>query len=211
MQQLPQGLERIPQSNFLANADPKGPYQFTSRLIDESPQFGERVSPIPSTPGEDLRYRGGHTIPHLQFVNLYVGGDEAWASGDMKHIDSAISAAMSDQHLNNVMMQYFKNEPITSTELASHPLTGYRPKVMTQADVEYCLQFLASQGYLDGYKLSSTVFNFLLPSGTVLTDDSERKGTSLAMHTVDGFTAGRDWQVTRLAQKMAVTGMHNYP
>ncbi|MEI7700785.1 MAG: hypothetical protein WCK86_13390 [Planctomycetia bacterium] len=201
MQAPVRGLERIPRSLPMTKPVRGRSYQFTSQLVDETPQFGERVSPIPATPSEDLRYRGGHTIPHLQFVNLYVGGDEAWEAADVKRIDTAISAAMSDQHLNNVMMQYFKNEPITSTALPSHPLTGYRPKVMTQADVEYCLQFLASQGYLDGYSLSTTVFNFLLPSGTVLTDDSERKGTSLAIQTGNGFSVGQDWQVTRLPQE----------
>lgn len=146
-------------------------------LPGKEPSFGERVSGLPSTPAEDLHYRGGHLIPHLQFVNLYVGGDDAWSRSDIEAIDHAIGAAMSDRNLNHVMMQYFKNEPITSVALPSHPLTGYRPKTMSQGDVEYCLEYLASQGYLNGYDLSATVFNFLLPQGTVLTDDSARQGT----------------------------------
>ncbi|MFO0975976.1 MAG: hypothetical protein U0996_06230 [Planctomycetaceae bacterium] len=149
----------------------------TAGLPGRRPSFGERVSDLPATPSEDLHYRGGHTIPHLQFVNLYVGGDDAWSKSDVESIDRAISAAMSDRNLNNVMMQYFNNQPITSQALPSHPLTGYRPKTMTQGDVEYCLEYLASKGYLQGYDLSSTVFNFLLPSGTVLTDDATRQGT----------------------------------
>lgn len=66
---------------------------------------------------------------------------------------------------------------MTSEALPSHPLTGYRPKTMSQADVEYCLEYLVSLGYFNGYDLSSTVFNFLLPQGTVLTDDTGRRGT----------------------------------
>ena len=144
------------------------------------PSFGERVSGVAATPAEDLKYRGGRTIPDLKFVNLYIGGDDCWSQADIQHIDAAISAAMSDRHLNNVMMQYFNNRAITSQALPSHPLIGYRPARMTQGDVEHCLTYLLRKGYLQGYDLSSTIFNFLLPRGTVLTDDTVLNGTAAA-------------------------------
>ncbi len=149
-------------------------------LPGREPSFAARVSGVPSTPSEDLRYRGGHTIPHLQFVNLYVGGDDAWQKSDIESIDNAIAAAMSDRNLNNVMIQYFQNQPITSTALPSHPLTGYRPKKISQGDVEFGVAYLYDKGYLQGYDFTSTVFNFLLPSGTILTDDTFRTGTIAA-------------------------------
>ena len=93
-------------------------------LPGRMPSFGERVPGVQSTPAEDLKFRGGHTIADLQFVNLYVGGDESWSKSDIQQIDSAIAAAMADRNLNNVMMQYFNNRPITSVALPSHPLTG---------------------------------------------------------------------------------------
>jgi len=141
------------------------------------PDPAERVSGAPSTPSEDLKYRGGRTIQHLSFVNLYVGGNSAWQKSDIESIDRAIGAAMADRHLNNVMRQYFNNEEITGIELPSHPLIGYTPSVMSQGDVEYCLSYLYDQGYLAQYDLSSTVFNFLLPPGTVLNDESGRRAT----------------------------------
>ena len=141
------------------------------------PDGADRVGGAPSTPSEDLKYRGGRTIQYLSFVNLYVGGNSAWQKSDIESIDRAISAAMADKNLNNVMRQYFNNEEITGTELPSHPLVGYTPKVMTQGDVEYCLSYLYDQGYLKQYDLSSTVFNFLLPPGTVLNDEASRQST----------------------------------
>jgi len=141
------------------------------------PNSAERVGSAPSTPSEDLKYRGGRTIQNLSFVNLYVGGNSAWQKSDIESIDHAISAAMADRNLNNVMRQYFNNAEITGTELPSHPLVGYTPSVMTQGDVEYCLSYLYDQGYLAQYDLSSTVFNFLLPPGTVLNDEAGRSST----------------------------------
>lgn len=151
----------------------------TAGLPGKMPSFGERVPGVQATPAEDLRFRGGHTIPDLKFVNLYVGGDDCWSKSDIRQIDSAIAAAMSDRNLNNVMMQYFNNRPITSVALPSHPLTGYRPPTMTQGDVERCVEYLYRRGFLQGYDLSSTVFNFLLPRGTVLTDDTGLSATAM--------------------------------
>jgi len=74
--------------------------------------------------------------------------------------------------LNNVMMQYFNNEPITSTFAPSHTLPGARPSQFSQGDVEQLVKSLFLQGALAGFDFSSTVFNFLLPSGTVLTTDT---------------------------------------
>ncbi|MEZ6121600.1 MAG: hypothetical protein R3C49_00335 [Planctomycetaceae bacterium] len=161
-------------------------------LPTAEPSFGDRITGFTSSPAEDLKYRGGRTIPHLHFVNLYVGGDDAWSKNDILQIDRAIAAAMSDRNLNNVMMQYFQNQPITSTAHVSHPLVGYRPSKMSQGDVEYCLAYLYDNGFLTDFDLSSTVFNFLLPSGTVLTDDSSRMGTMSATERSASWRSRRD-------------------
>ena len=80
---------------------------------------------------------------------------------------------MADNNLNNVMMQYFKNKPITTTFKPSHILSGVRPSQFSQGDVEQLVKSLFLQGALAGFDLSSTVFNFMLPSGTVLTTDTD--------------------------------------
>jgi hypothetical protein len=123
------------------------------------------------SPKEDLIFRGGKTIAKLSFANFYVAGQTAWNAGDVQNIDRALAAAMSDQRLNNVMMQYFKNQPITSKLASSVKLAGDPPAVFSQGDVEALVQTLNSRDMLSGFDLTSTVVSVLLPPGTVLTTD----------------------------------------
>lgn len=120
---------------------------------------------------ERLKYHGGRLIRDLYYVNLYVSGDTEWARADVEQIDSRLSAAMQDQHLNNVLLQYFENQPIRSTPLPSHPLVGYVPQSVTRGDIQNMLAWLHRQGFLESFDLQNTVFNLLLPSGTILTVD----------------------------------------
>jgi hypothetical protein len=124
------------------------------------------------SPKQDLIFHGGRTIENLSFVNFYVAGQTAWDPGDIQNIDKALAAAMSDKNLNNVMMQYFQNKPITSKLAGSERLTGDAPSVFSQGDTEALVQTLNSQGLLSGLDLTSTVVNLLLPPGTVLTTDA---------------------------------------
>jgi hypothetical protein len=142
--------------------------------MSEAPQHEALASGFPATPAQDLRYRGGKTIRDLTYLNIYVGGNSSWDSADMQNIDRALAAAMSDPHLNNVLVQYFDNQPITSTALPSRVLQGAKPTVTTQGDIEYIVKYLYNQGNLRGFDLSSTAFNFMLPRGTRLNDDAER-------------------------------------
>jgi hypothetical protein len=79
---------------------------------------------------------------------------------------------MSDKNLNNVMMQYFQNKPITSKLAGSQKLAGDAPSSFSLGDAEALVQTLNSQGMLSGFDLTSTVVNLLLPPGTVLTTDA---------------------------------------
>jgi hypothetical protein len=134
-------------------------------------------SPIPSaiapgigpTPEHDLKYQGGKTIQNLRFMNVYVGAD-AWDHGDMINIDQSLSAAMSDRNLNSVMVQYF-NGPISTTFDGSLTLSGPAPRIMSQGDVEQLVTKLHGDGTFNGHDLTSTLFNFMLPPGTVLNTD----------------------------------------
>ncbi len=136
----------------------------------------ERVAQIPATPDYDLVYQGGKLIPNLTFTNLYLGGQPAWKASDITSIDHALAAAMSDRRLNNVMMQYFSNHAITSTFRPSTVLSNAAPSTISQSDAEKLLATLFQNGQIQGYDLSVTVFNLMLPSGVVLTDSSSASG-----------------------------------
>ena len=130
----------------------------------------EQIAPgIKPTPAHDLLYHGGKTIPALSFSNFYVGGD-AWQASDVEAIDRGLAAAMAEPTLNNVMAQYFSVPP-TSHYLGSQTLPGPAPTRVSQGDVEALIGDLATQGKFSGLDLASTVFNLLLPRGTILTDD----------------------------------------
>jgi hypothetical protein len=134
------------------------------------------VPGIPPRPAHDLRFHGGRTLKDLTFTNLYVGGTQSWNQSDIQNIDAALAAAMADADLNNVMMQYFGNQPITSTFKPSQILPGAKPAVVSQGDVENLVGQLRSDGRLKGFDLTSTLFNFVLPSGTVLNTNAAPTG-----------------------------------
>jgi len=122
------------------------------------------------TSKSDLKFRGGKTLPTLGYVNLYVAGDQGWNLDEVMKIDQSIAAAMQDDHLNNIVRQYFDNQPIQTIVHPSHPLTGRLPSRLSRGDLHHMLRELHARGYLSQYDLKSTVFNFLCPPGTVLTD-----------------------------------------
>jgi hypothetical protein len=124
---------------------------------------------VPPTPAHDLIYHGGKTIPSLAYANLYVGGN-AWSAGDITSIDAALAGAMTEPTLNNVMAQYFTTMPVTRPQ-PSRKLPGAAPPNFSQGDVEALVSSLMTSGQLGGFDYSSTVFNFLLPSGTILSDN----------------------------------------
>lgn len=145
----------------------------------EAPAVIQEIAPgIRPTPAHDLIYHGGKTIPNLTFTNFYVAGDTAWDAGDIRNIDNALSKAMSDPDLNNVMVQYFPGGSISTSFVPSKNLPGSKPSTFSQGDVEALAQTLHDQGALAGFDLTSTVFNFLLPPGTVLTTDAAPTGSA---------------------------------
>jgi len=135
---------------------------------------------VPATPARDLVYHGGHTIPDLVFTNFYVGGSAAWKASDIQNIDKALAAAMSDVDLNNVMVQYYSGGKITSKSQPSQVLAGPKPQTVSQGDVENLVKRLFAAGSLDGFDLTSTLFNFMLPSGTILNTDTAPTGGAIS-------------------------------
>jgi len=133
----------------------------------------EEIAPgVAPSPTHDLIFHKGHIIPDLVYTNFYVGGSAAWKASDIQNIDRALAAAMSDVDLNNVLSQYYAAGKIGTTFRASQVLTGPPPKVVSQGDVENLVRQLFHAGTLNGFEFSSAVFNFLLPSGTILTTDA---------------------------------------
>ncbi|MGC2197975.1 MAG: hypothetical protein WA628_25110 [Terriglobales bacterium] len=141
----------------------------------------EAIAPgIAPTPAHDLIFHGGHTIADLVFTNFYVGGAAAWKTSDIQNIDKGLAAAMSDVNLNNVMSQYYPAGKITSAFGPSQTLAGPPPKVFSQGDVENLVQQLFTAGTIKGFDFASTVFNIMLPSGTILNTDTSPTGNVAA-------------------------------
>jgi hypothetical protein len=136
------------------------------------PAPAERAPGVPATPEHDLVYHGGKTIADLVFTNFYVGGSDAWQSSDIQSIDKVLASAMTDRNLNNVMAQYYPSSQISSTFKDSQVLAGPKPQVVSQGDVENLVRSLYQAGTLHGFDTTNTVFNFMLPSGTILNTDS---------------------------------------
>jgi hypothetical protein len=149
---------------------------------------------FPSTPKHDLIFHGGRTLAQMSFFDFFVGGAAAWAASDITNINNALQAAMSDQHLNNVVQQYF-HTPVSSKMLGSKVLAGAPPKLVTQGDIEDLVTRMFTAGNLSTPDFTSTIFNFMLPSGTILNDDP---GTSTAALSAE-FEGGHEESIGRPA------------
>jgi hypothetical protein len=97
-----------------------------SLLGSSAPMPADIAPGIPPSPDHDLMFNGGKRIANLNFFNFYVGGAEFWQASDLQSIDTALSTDMSDQNLNNLIVQYFPDGLITSNFLGSQVLNGPR-------------------------------------------------------------------------------------
>jgi hypothetical protein len=129
-----------------------------------------RALGFPARPGLNLHNFGGKTIEHLTFTNIYLGGAAKWSKDDIQRVDSGLSGAMTDGHLNNVLAQYYADGKPTSAFKPSRIIEGPLPSRVFRDTIEGFVAELDAQNALSGFDLSSTVFNFLLPRGVVLVD-----------------------------------------
>jgi len=123
-------------------------------------------------PRRDLNLvdNNGKIIRDLVYTNFFVGGN-AWDPQDIRRIDLNLEKAMADDHLNNVLIQYFRGAvKITSTFHPSSTLP-VKPDTISQPEVENLLTELHTKGKLTTFDFPNTVFNFMLPLGTVLRID----------------------------------------
>jgi len=145
------------------------------------PEADARAPGLRSTPKHDLIFHGGKTIANLAFANFFVGGAAAWSPGDIQAIDTGLAAAMTDVHLNNVMAQYYPaGTKVTSIFKGSQVLAGPPPATVSQGDIEGLVQQLFRSGALSGFDLANTVFNFMLPSRTILNTDTAPTGGAIS-------------------------------
>ena len=137
-------------------------------------EHAARAVGFPARQDLNLHYYGGRTIEHLTFTNIYLGGKAAWRPDDVKQIDWALAAAMSDPHLNNVIAQYDADGKTSTAFKPSRFLEGPLPARVYRYVVEGFVAALDQAGALSGLDLPTTVFNFLLPRGVVLVDGSSK-------------------------------------
>jgi Dyp-type peroxidase family len=124
------------------------------------------------TPEHNLLFRGGRTLPTLVFANFYVGGANDWKADDRANIDAALAAALRDPRLEDVIAQYFPRQAITATFRGPSEFIDRKRRVFSRGNVTELLNGLAQAGRLADFDLTRTVFNFLLPRGTILTTDA---------------------------------------
>ncbi|MFB9327713.1 hypothetical protein ACFFSY_17435 [Paenibacillus aurantiacus] len=133
------------------------------------------------TPEQDLVFHGGKTIPHLSYLNFYVGGEKAWEKEEIQNIDNSLEAAMKDEHLNNVMVQYFQDGNISTTFIGSTIVEHIAPSVVSKTVVKELVKNLFAQGVLQNIDFSSTVCNFMLPKGTVLKSEADATASEIGI------------------------------
>src|SRR5262245_57042743 len=123
------------------------------------------VNPAPL---HDLIFHGGKTVPQMQYRNYFIGGTASWKASDIASIDAALAAAMRDRRLNNMLSQYFPGTKMSCDVIDSQILEIPKPKSFGEPDVQNLVKKLFTDGSLPSSDLSSTIFNFMLPSGSEL-------------------------------------------
>jgi len=136
------------------------------------PPHAEVIAPgFPPRKDLNLHDQGGKIIRDLIYTNFFVGGS-AWHPNDVQRINQNLKNAMTDPRLNNVLIQYFRGASnITTTFVPTSVKLPNKPVSISQPEVENLLKSLHAGGKLSDFDFPNTVFNFMLPQGTVLTID----------------------------------------
>jgi hypothetical protein len=129
---------------------------------------------IPPDPAADLVFHGGKTVPQMQFQNIFLGGETSWLASDIDSINTAITLAMQDQQLNNVVKQYFdRGTSLTCDARAFFVLEEAKPDQLDEPDVQQLIVRLLQEAKVSASDLGTTIFNLLLPPGAVLKLDQD--------------------------------------
>jgi len=117
---------------------------------------------------DDLIYHGGKLVPQMEYQNIYLGSAANWVASDIEAIDLSIKRAMQDRRLNNVMVQYFPGASLACDPRPSLIMGGPAPVVLDEPDVQAAVVSLFDKGRISKKDLGTTIFNLMLPAGTVL-------------------------------------------
>lgn len=143
-------------------------YQAARRHGDERIDSEALAPGVSPSPEDDLIFRGGKTVPQMGFQNIYLGRSSDFASDDIESIDDAITRAMRDPGLTNVIRQYFPGEQLSCDVAESIVLEEARPDEMDEPAVQAKIIELFDRRLLLGSDHDRTLFNLVLPPGTVL-------------------------------------------
>jgi len=129
---------------------------------------------IPPDSSADLVFHGGKTVPQMEFQNVFLGGQASWLASDIDSINTAITLAMQDRRLNNVVQQFFNR----GVNLSCDPrpllvLEEAKPVQLDEPDVQQLVARLVQQGKVSDSDLGATIFNLVLPPGTILKLDQD--------------------------------------
>jgi hypothetical protein len=135
----------------------------------------EAIAPgIPPDESADLVFHGGKTVPQMEFQNIFLGGRASWLASDIDRINTAIKFAMQEPRLNNVVGQFFD----AGIKLTCDPrpllvLEEAKPRQLDEPGVQQLVARLVEQGKVSDSDLGTTIFNLLLPPGTILRLDQD--------------------------------------
>jgi hypothetical protein len=138
------------------------------------PKPGAIAPGISPKPLDDLIFHGGKIVPQMEFQNIFLGGQTSWKASDIDLIDDSIFAAMRDDNLNNMIRQYFVDvAAMTCDRREKIVLEEPKPAEFGEPDVKAKVQQLVLSGKVSDSDLDTTIFNLVLPPGTILRlDDS---------------------------------------
>ena len=123
---------------------------------------------IDPSPLDDLIFHGGKVVPQMEFQNIYLGSASDWKASDVTSIDAAITAAMQNKRLNNVMGQYFPGASLSCDPRPSLMLSEAKPQKLDEGAVQAKVIQLYDNGKIKKSDLGTTIFNLVLPAGTLL-------------------------------------------
>ena len=131
---------------------------------------------------DDLVFHGGKVVPQMEYQNIFLGSAADWAASDIANIDDAIRRAMQDRRLNNVIVQYFPGLALSCDPRKSLLEGGTKPAVLDEPDVQAIVIKLFDTNRISKKDPGTTIFNLVLPAGTVL-----KLGTSSSLHGLGGY------------------------
>ena len=172
------------------------------------------ASGLAPDPHEDLIFRGGKTVPQMEFQNIFLGSAGDWPKGNVKSIDAAITLAMRDKRLNNVMLQYFRGSTVTCDPRPHVVLGGAKPQRLDEPGVQAAVISLFDTGKITKTNLGTTIFNLALPPGTVLTLDFDTPVRGLggyhgSVHIQRGGQRVTLYYSANVYSEVLPSGLHN--